>query len=47
MGFFFFFTELGASYVRKDSNDMDGASYSSSSPLTGESFCARARPLLP
>lgn len=37
-GFFFFLTDVGASYVRKDSKDMVGASKSSSSSLNEESF---------
>lgn len=36
-GFFFFLTDVGASYVRKDSKDMVGVSKSSSS-LAEESF---------
>lgn len=43
-GFFFFLIDVGASYVRKDSKDMVGASNSSSSSLGGESFGARGRP---
>ncbi len=43
-GFFFFLTDVGASYVRKDSKDMVGVSKSSSSSLGGESFGARGRP---
>lgn len=42
--FFFFFTDVGASYVRKDSKDMVGTSKSSSSSLGGESFGTRGRP---
>lgn len=37
-GFFFFLTDVGASYVRKDSKDMVGVSKSSSSSLDEESF---------
>lgn len=43
-GFFFFLTDVGASYVRKDSKDMVGVSKSSSSSLDGESFGTRGRP---
>lgn len=43
-GFFFFLTDVGASYVRKDSKDMVGVSKSSSSSLDGEPFCTRCRP---
>ena len=42
--FFFFLTDVGASYVRKDSKDMVGVSKSSSSSLGGESFSGRGRP---
>lgn len=43
-GFFFFLTDVGASYVRKDSKDMVGVSKSSSSSLDGEPFGTRCRP---
>lgn len=43
-GFFFFLTDVGASYVRKDSKDMVGFSKSSSSSLDGEPFGTRCRP---
>lgn len=43
-GFFFFLTDVGASYVRKDSKDMVGVSNSSSSSFNEESFGARDRP---
>lgn len=43
-GFFFFLRDAGASYVRKDSNDMVGASKYSSSSRDGESLGARGRP---
>lgn len=43
--FFFFLTDVGASYVRKDSKDIMGVSKSSSSSsFGGESFGARGRP---
>lgn len=43
-GFFFFLTDVGASYVRKDSKDMVGVSKSSSSSLDEEPFGTRCRP---
>lgn len=43
-GFFFFLTDVGASYVRKDSKDMVGVSKKSSSSLDGESLETRGRP---
>lgn len=42
--FFFFLTDVGASYVRKDSKDMVGVSKYSSSSIDGEPFGTRCRP---